>query len=107
MSFDFGKNRRSPPLARLLSYLFPGLGHFYNRHFFSGIMWVITACIYLYIFFILFSWDDAILDIEGIGFVVIYFCLCSFVGQQAANLSVDYNARQGLNEMIKKEKKKR
>ena len=66
-----------------------------------------TACIYLYIIFILYPWDDPIFDIQGIIPVVIYFCLCSFVAQQAAKLSVDYNARQGLQEMIKKEKGKK
>jgi hypothetical protein len=43
VDLGFGPGRKSPTIARLLSILIPGLGHFYAGEYIAGIIWAVVS----------------------------------------------------------------
>ena len=98
MSLGFGKNRKSPPLARLLSHILPGLGHIYAGNIFAGIMWMFFVAVPFIWFFIY------LIQTDNIGYALFpltcYFCLGIFAANNASRLTVEQNSQQAFKERI-------
>lgn len=94
MNLGFGKNRKSPTLARILS-IIPGLGHLYAGEYLAGIIWLIVSFPIMFMlgipqmFIYGFSaFRPIMFFLIGYGFLVIW---CS---REASKIVAEQNGRK-------------
>ncbi len=95
--------RKSPMMARVLSYVIPGLGFFYTGDKIKGFVWMILGFL-----IIMFALSNPLAIGRGGGFayriqyfrIAIYLFYLAYSAEMAARDCLDYNTRLSLQEEI-------
>ncbi len=114
MAWGQGKGRKSPLVARILSFIIPGLGHIYATQFVEGISWFFIAIPFLLLVIYCYHLDQNLekaispypyfsrgwggFDILDIPFVVyiLYLIGCA---NSSANATITYNVAKQEKEI--------
>lgn len=116
MNHSFGPGRKSPPLARILSCIIPGLGHFYAGEYLAGIIWLILSLPVLIGLILLISWhvswstpgywgySRAKSRLTGIA-IAIYLGLIYWCSREASRTVAEQNARKAAQQRFAAERK--
>ncbi|MFB3895617.1 MAG: hypothetical protein ACE14V_04865 [bacterium] len=106
MNLGFGPGRKSPTIARVLSLIIPGLGHFYAGEYLAGIIWLVIAFPLMFMlgipqmfFYGLIAFRPIPLFFVG---YIIYVVWCS---HDASKTVAEQNGRLAAQEQIAAKKK--
>jgi ABC-type bacteriocin/lantibiotic exporter with double-glycine peptidase domain len=101
MDLGFGKDRKSPTIARWLS-IIPGIGHLYAGAYISGIIWLIFS---LFIIFLIRYLAAIVFWYPIIFIIFIYIPLVSYTASSASKLCAEIHSRKALNEEFSAKKR--
>ena len=101
MDLGFGPGRKSPTIARWLSFI-PGLGHIYAGAYLSGIIWLFISLFTIYLF-----WYLSIMGL--IWYLVLFFMfidipLISYSARGASKFTADNNSRIAMQDEFRAKK---
>lgn len=116
MAWGQGKGRKSPLVARILSFIIPGLGHIYATQFVEGIIWFLISIPFLLLAIYCYRWQQNLkkiitpypyfsrmgrfgrFDLLDIPFVlyILYLIGCA---NSSANAVITYNVAQQEKEI--------
>jgi hypothetical protein len=108
MDLGFGPRRKSPTIARVLSLIIPGLGHFYAGEYLAGIIWLAIA------FPLMFMMGIPRMFLYGLNafrpiplFFIGYIIYVVWCSHDASKMVAEQNGRKAAQEQIAAKKKEK
>ena len=71
MAWGQGKGRKSPLIARILSFMIPGSGHFYAGQFSEGLIWLLISIPWIILIILAEKFEAYLKGIMGFPFYVL------------------------------------
>jgi hypothetical protein len=108
MDLGFGPGRKSPTLARLLSIIIPGLGHFYAGEYIAGIIWLVVSFPLQFMLGIpfIFIYGFSALRLN-LFFLIGYIIVIAWCSREASKSVAEQNGRLAAQEQFAAKKKEK